>query len=238
MAVAGLTTPSMADAMSGSSKRNASISQEMSTSSGSRVRLDGTIAMSSKPYARRPDFPIPISTSATARPPRLGLSCLCASLMFAVRPARLIPPAPPSRRSRNRYSIRAVAPQITSSPRSKKCIVRSGAPAASHRSCQYRPGATSSASGTMSTPRPPPGWASSAGRLGAAATNGRMTGPDRLERSSVGSRPSTSTSAALRATSSSASRRAAARGSSPGSMRPPGKAISPGIPPELMSPAG
>ena len=35
--------------MIGSSKRNASISQPMSTSSGSRVRRLGTMAMSSKP---------------------------------------------------------------------------------------------------------------------------------------------------------------------------------------------
>ena len=49
MAVAGVTTPSMAEARSGSSKRNASISQEMSTSSGSRVRRLGTMAMSSNP---------------------------------------------------------------------------------------------------------------------------------------------------------------------------------------------
>src|SRR5436309_15972123 len=35
----------------------------MSTSSGSRVRRLGTMAMSSNPYARRPDLPIPISTS-------------------------------------------------------------------------------------------------------------------------------------------------------------------------------
>ena len=41
----------------------ASISQVMSTSSGSRVRRLGTIAMSSNPYARRPVLPIPISTS-------------------------------------------------------------------------------------------------------------------------------------------------------------------------------
>ena len=51
MAVAGLVTPSMAAASSGSSKRKASISQEMSTSSGSRVRRLGTMAMSSNPYA-------------------------------------------------------------------------------------------------------------------------------------------------------------------------------------------
>src|SRR3954452_16479776 len=35
----------------------------MSMSSGTRVRLLGTIAMSSNPYARRPDLPIPVSTS-------------------------------------------------------------------------------------------------------------------------------------------------------------------------------
>src|SRR5689334_18893539 len=37
----------------------------MSTSSGSRVLRDGTMATSSKPYARRADFPMPISMSAT-----------------------------------------------------------------------------------------------------------------------------------------------------------------------------
>src|SRR6185436_14445888 len=35
----------------------------MSTSSGSRVRRDGTIATSSNPYARRAIFPLPISIS-------------------------------------------------------------------------------------------------------------------------------------------------------------------------------
>ena len=65
MAVAGLVTPSMAAAISGSSNRKASISQERSTSSGSRVRRLGTMAMSSSPYARRPDLPMPISISAT-----------------------------------------------------------------------------------------------------------------------------------------------------------------------------
>ena len=49
MAVAGETTPSMAEAISGSSNVQASISQEMSTSSGSLVRRDGTMATSSKP---------------------------------------------------------------------------------------------------------------------------------------------------------------------------------------------
>ena len=68
MAVAGLMTPSMAEPISGRSNVKASISQEMSTSSGSRVRRLGTMAMSSNPYARRPDLPMPISTSATAMP--------------------------------------------------------------------------------------------------------------------------------------------------------------------------
>ncbi len=49
IAVAGLTTPSMAEAMRGRSKLYASISQEISTSSGSRVLRLGTTAMSSKP---------------------------------------------------------------------------------------------------------------------------------------------------------------------------------------------
>ena len=49
MAVAGLMTPSIAAPIRGSSKRNASISHEMSTSSGSRVRRLGTIATSSNP---------------------------------------------------------------------------------------------------------------------------------------------------------------------------------------------
>ena len=67
MAVAGLTTPSIADAIRGRSKEKASTSHEMSTSSGSRVRRLGTMAISSRPYARRPDFPRPTSTSAICR---------------------------------------------------------------------------------------------------------------------------------------------------------------------------
>ena len=47
----------------GRSKVKASISQLRSTSSGSRVRREGTIAMSSKPQARRPDLAMPISIS-------------------------------------------------------------------------------------------------------------------------------------------------------------------------------
>ena len=42
-------TPSIADARSGSSKRYGPSVQEMSTSSGSRVRREGTIATSSNP---------------------------------------------------------------------------------------------------------------------------------------------------------------------------------------------
>jgi hypothetical protein len=49
IAVRGETTPSMADAMRGRSKVKASNVQEMSMSSGSRVRRLGTIAMSSNP---------------------------------------------------------------------------------------------------------------------------------------------------------------------------------------------
>src|SRR5687768_8107803 len=63
MAAAGDSAPSMAEPSIGNPKRKASSSQEMSTSSGSRVRREGTMAMSSKPYALRPDFPMPISTS-------------------------------------------------------------------------------------------------------------------------------------------------------------------------------
>src|SRR3954454_10747040 len=67
-AEAGLTTPSIAEASSGSSKRYGPSDQEMSTSSGSRVRREGTIAMSSNPNARRPFLPRPISTSTTGPP--------------------------------------------------------------------------------------------------------------------------------------------------------------------------
>ncbi len=49
IAIFGETTPSIAAPISGRSKWNASMSQEMSMSSGSRVRRLGTIAMSSKP---------------------------------------------------------------------------------------------------------------------------------------------------------------------------------------------
>jgi hypothetical protein len=48
-AVGGDTAASMAAAMTGRGKVNASISHEISTSSGSRVRRDGTMATSSRP---------------------------------------------------------------------------------------------------------------------------------------------------------------------------------------------
>src|SRR5579859_3803803 len=41
----------------------------MDTSSGSRVRRAGTMPISPSEYARRPDFPRPISTSVTGAPP-------------------------------------------------------------------------------------------------------------------------------------------------------------------------
>src|SRR4051795_1646545 len=65
-ATCGETTPSIAAASSGSSKRYGPRVHVMSRPSGSRVRRDGTIAMSSKPYARRPFLPRPISTSMAA----------------------------------------------------------------------------------------------------------------------------------------------------------------------------
>src|SRR5262245_6306683 len=63
IAVAGETTPSIAEARSGSSSRCGPSFQPMSTSCGSRVLRLGTIAMSSKPYACRAFLPRPISTS-------------------------------------------------------------------------------------------------------------------------------------------------------------------------------
>jgi hypothetical protein len=48
-AVSGDTTPSIAEARSGSSNRYGPSVQVMSTSSGSRVRREGTMATSSNP---------------------------------------------------------------------------------------------------------------------------------------------------------------------------------------------
>jgi len=62
MAVAGLTTPSIAEPQNGSGRlKRSPIEKEMSTSSGLRVTPPGTRAISSKPYARRARRPIPIS---------------------------------------------------------------------------------------------------------------------------------------------------------------------------------
>ena len=61
--VSGDTTPSIAEASNGSSSMCGPSRQAMSTSSASRVRRLGTIAMSSKPYARRAFLPRPISIS-------------------------------------------------------------------------------------------------------------------------------------------------------------------------------
>src|SRR3954467_10445968 len=68
IAVCGETTPSIAEAISGSSSRCGPSFQPMSTSCGSRVLRDGTIAMSSKPYACRAFFPRPISISTDYLP--------------------------------------------------------------------------------------------------------------------------------------------------------------------------
>jgi hypothetical protein len=63
----GSTTPSIAEASTGSGKLYVlplyANSQWISTSRGSRVLLEGTIAMSSKPYACRAVLPRPISIS-------------------------------------------------------------------------------------------------------------------------------------------------------------------------------
>src|SRR5262252_7375874 len=68
IATSGETTPSIADASSGSSSRCGPSFQPMSTSCGSRVRLDGTIAMSSNPYACLAFFPRPMSISTRYLP--------------------------------------------------------------------------------------------------------------------------------------------------------------------------
>ncbi len=62
-AVAGLTAESIAEANIGISNSHASTSQAMLTSSGSRVRRLGTMAMSSSPQALRPVLPMPMSMS-------------------------------------------------------------------------------------------------------------------------------------------------------------------------------
>src|SRR3954466_1617751 len=69
IAVCGETTPSIAEAISGSSSKCGPSFQPMSTSCGSRVLRDGTIAMSSNPYACRAFLPLPISISTGYLPP-------------------------------------------------------------------------------------------------------------------------------------------------------------------------
>ena len=96
-AVWGDTTPSIADASRGSSKRYGPSVQVMSMSSGSRVRLEGTMAMSSKPYARRPFLPRPISTSMDGI---LGSEADEPDLTYAGLRARETRPRDPGRRAR------------------------------------------------------------------------------------------------------------------------------------------
>ena len=63
MAVSGETTESIGAAKNGKSNLYASICQVIETSSGSRVRRDGTIAISSNEYAARARLPGPNSIS-------------------------------------------------------------------------------------------------------------------------------------------------------------------------------
>ncbi len=65
MTVAGEATESIGAERIGDSNVNASIVHWTETSRGSRVRREGTTAMSSNAYARRPRLPAPISTSLT-----------------------------------------------------------------------------------------------------------------------------------------------------------------------------
>ena len=63
IAVRGLTTESIGAPSTGISKPKASIVHAVDTSSGLRVRREGTTAMSSNVYARRARFPRPSSIS-------------------------------------------------------------------------------------------------------------------------------------------------------------------------------
>ncbi len=67
MTVAGEDTESIGAERIGDAKVNASIDHCTLTSCGSRVRREGTTAMSSNAYARRPRLPAPISTSVTGQ---------------------------------------------------------------------------------------------------------------------------------------------------------------------------
>src|SRR5690554_1887414 len=80
----------MGAAMIGVSNWNASIDQLTETSSGSRVRRVGTMAMSSNAYTRRARLARPISSSFTSpayaratRPSRrMRVECFCAAEMY------------------------------------------------------------------------------------------------------------------------------------------------------------
>ena len=63
IAVSGETTESIGAANTGNSKLYASIDHLVETSRGSRVRREGTIAMSSNAQLRLPRLPRPISIS-------------------------------------------------------------------------------------------------------------------------------------------------------------------------------
>ena len=73
IAVAGLTTESIGAAMTGIAKVSASMLQASDTTSGSRVRRLGMMAMSSNEYALRARFPRPISISITRSAYRAGV---------------------------------------------------------------------------------------------------------------------------------------------------------------------
>src|SRR5688572_28396469 len=68
IAVWGLTTESIGAPSTGMSNWNASIVQAVETSSGLRVRREGTTAMSSNVYARRARLARPSSMSMLTRP--------------------------------------------------------------------------------------------------------------------------------------------------------------------------
>src|SRR5271165_165076 len=214
----------------------------MSTSSGSRVRRLGTMAMSSKPYARRPDLKMPISISATSSP-----SGLDAHADVTRRRAPTIPswsPRPgygsgqssgtstPQATASRSTRIRAVAPQIISPAASKNQIGRTpgegwpGGPGTDHSSSEKTPSASRSARATSKTRATSAGLATSTGRPGRVATTGAMSDPEATVRTGL-SQPTTVTAAGSSATSSTLSRIAAAGASSPGSARPPGKLTSP-----------
>ena len=68
IAVRGLITESIGAPSTGISNPNASIDHAVDTSSGLRVRREGTTAMSSNAYARRARLARPSSISMVTRP--------------------------------------------------------------------------------------------------------------------------------------------------------------------------